>query len=260
MPSSRFMLEVPADLVSDKTIPPKAKSLYLTIRLYNPCSVNELAAASGISRESIRELLGSLVQAGWVVVRGRSNRKEIIPTAPERTQDAMALRLKENRSLMAYVGQCLMTLLLDVTVDSDDFVDNARPWFLQNPTTGEFLEYDRYYKVGVAFEFNGAQHYGTTELFPDEAKVIETQKRDEVKARLSRIRRVLLVYVSEDDLTVDGMLAKIPDTLPRAAIIRDSPYIRALQDMCGQYVANCKRMRTRERARNQRRENERSEG
>jgi hypothetical protein len=82
--------------------------------------------------------------------------------------------------------------LLDVTVDSDDFVDNARPWFLQSPTTGEFLEYDRYYKIGVAFEFNGAQHYGTTELFPDEAKVIETQKRDEVKARLSRIRRVLL--------------------------------------------------------------------
>lgn len=51
---------------------------------------------------------------------------------------------------------------LSLMIDSGEFEDNAAPGFLVNPLTDERLQFDRFYPPGVAFEFNGPQHYGAT--------------------------------------------------------------------------------------------------
>lgn len=250
MPSSRSTFEVPAALISDPKVPPLAKALYLSIRHCGPCSIQELSAASGIGRESVRHLLASLAAEGWASVRGGGNRRKILAARPDRVQQVMAWRLAENRPYMLYAGESLTKLLLNETVDDDDFVDNARAWFLQNPGTSQFLEYDRYYKKAhVAFEFNGPQHVQTTERFNDEGKVTETRARDELKAELSQNRGIVLVTVFEDDLTLEGICAKIPRELPKAHVDPTDGYVRALLDLCGEYIANCKRFRARDRNR-----------
>lgn len=244
---SRLFVQIPSDLVSDEELSALAKSLYLIMSLYNTCSMKQLSTASGLSREAVRYLVNELAQAGWAKVEGKRNLRRITPSIPEKTQRIMIARLKEHRSYAATVGEYLMKRLLDVLVDSDDYIDNARPWFLQNPNTNQFMEYDRFYATaGVAFEFNGPQHYGTTEIFQDAEEVDEIMQRDKMKADLSDTRNIILVSVTEDDLSFEKMSKKIPERLPKANYHPDCLYVRTLEDMCGEYVANCRKRRTRE--------------
>ena len=98
-----------------------------------------------------------------------------------------------------------MKCRLDLIVRCDEFVDNARPKWLENPSTEAPLEYDRfYYLLKIAFEFNGSQHYGVTEVFNDEEVVNEGMKRDSVKEELSRQHGIKLVVVTPDDLIPGG--------------------------------------------------------
>lgn len=66
-----------------------------------------------------------------------------------------------------------MKEFLSLVVDSDRYEDNATPGFLVNPFTRERLELDRFYPPSVAFEFNGPQHYGATELFSEEQATMQ---------------------------------------------------------------------------------------
>ncbi|MBE3519663.1 MAG: MarR family transcriptional regulator [Firmicutes bacterium] len=243
----RLFVQIPSDLVSDEELSPLAKSIYLSISLHKACSMRQLSSASGLSRECVRYLVKKLAAAGWVKIEGKRNRRRITPSLPEKAQRTMIARLKEHRSYVATVGEYLMKRLLDVLVDSDDYVDNARPWFLQNPNTNQFMEYDRFYvSAGVAFEFNGPQHYGTTQVFPDTEEVDEIMQRDKIKADLSESRNIILVAITEEDLSLDKMSKKIPERLPKANYDPDCLYVRALEDMCGEYVANCRKRRARE--------------
>lgn len=58
---------------------------------------------------------------------------------------------------------------------------------LENPLTGELLDYDRfYYSHWVAFEFQGQQHYTATEHYGEDV-VAAQQRRDEIKRKLSSL-------------------------------------------------------------------------
>lgn len=103
-----------------------------------------------------------------------------------------------------YLGEFLMRKLLDNTVASTTFMDNARPSFLRNPKTNQPLEYDRLYFEGVAFEFNGEQHYSTTSEFPDPQALQERRTRDLIKVALSLENGITLVTVVDEDLSVEG--------------------------------------------------------
>lgn len=250
MASERLILQIPSALVSDKNLNPLARSLYLTISQNSPCSILKLVRESTLSRECVRKHLKSLVQGGWVIVRGRRNLREVIATSPEAVQLVMVQRIRELRPMMAHAGQGVTNLWLDVLIDTDEYVCNARPWILQNPATGEYLEYDRFFhKHKVAFEYNGPQHYQTTERFPDQAELIKTRLHDEMKVRLSREHDIVLVMIHEEDLTLAGMLARIPSELPRASVIPGSTYICALEEISGEYIASCRKARAREQSR-----------
>lgn len=238
---------IPADLLCDTQISALARYLYLLIQLKRPSSISELSRISGISRQSTRRQCEALVEAGWITIVARPGRRVIVATAPRATQEALALRLKEDRWESAHAGEFLMRAWLDLLVDSDNFVDNSRPSFLANPITGQLLEYDRYYREGVAFEYNGRQHYETTSQFPDEADLQAVQVRDHIKASLTQKNGVVLVEITESDLTLPGMRDKIPDVLPVRPIDEDGPYVRMLVKLSEEYISNCRRLRARER-------------
>lgn len=131
---------------------------------------------------------------------------------------------------------------LDYLIAPTEYIDNARPTFLQSPETGEPLEYDRYYpSYRVAFEFQGPQHYAPTRVYPNLDQFREMRKRDVMKRGLSSEHGVTLVTIMPDDLSLDGMLKKIPPVLPKAVIDPAGPYARELERVSAEYRAGLAR-------------------
>ena len=79
-------------------------------------------------------------------------------------------------------------------INSLSYLDNARPAFLRNVLTRGRMEYDRYYYAHkAAFEFNGPQHYRTTQRYPDATELAKQQARDNMKAGISVRQGMTLV-------------------------------------------------------------------
>ena len=170
MISGKMLLHIPSDLICDTRLPPLAKAVYMTLVQIGPCSLLELSAASQINRETLRSLVRLLVLSGWARIEGRSNHRLIVTTQPEGTQRSLIDHLKMVRSVGFPVGENLSRLVLNVEVADDHYVDNARPHFLQNRKTGEYLELDRwYYERRVGEEYQGIQHFEVTDM-TDEQK------------------------------------------------------------------------------------------
>ncbi|MGE5485077.1 MAG: hypothetical protein ACM3X4_08685 [Ignavibacteriales bacterium] len=163
-------------------------------------------------------------------------RRTPVPVVPESLQHEQASRLQTLVGIASQKGEFLMKCWLDVLVASDDLIDNCRPGFLCNPLTGEPLEFDRFYLEGVAFEFNGRQHYRPTSAYPDEQTFRERRARDLLKKGLSQEKGIVLVEVTSADLTLENMEKKIPDVLPRSVVDREGPYVKALSRLCKDYL------------------------
>lgn len=245
--STKLRMSIPADLPCDTRVEPLAKYLYLLIELKRPNSVSELTRLSGLSRRAVRRHCEALAAAGWVTMVSKPGETKVLATMPPATQEALALRLKEDRWAATHAGEFLMKAWLDLIVDSDNYVDNCRPAFLAHPVTGQLLEYDRYYREGVAFEYNGRQHYEVTAQYPNEADLQSLQVRDHIKAALSQKNNIILVQVTEADLSLAGMRTKIPGILPSKEVDEDGPYVRMLARLSEEYASSCRRARSRER-------------
>src|SRR5690606_12471297 len=102
---------------------------------------------------------------------------------------------------------------LSLLIDSDEYEDNAAPGFLVNPLTEERLQLDRYYPPGVAFEFNGPQHYGPTEHYTAE-EAVKQRVRDLIKAGICAGRGIQLKIVHAEDLSLSKMKKIVGHLLP----------------------------------------------
>lgn len=79
----------------------------------------------------------------------------------------------------------------------------VRPDFLRNPKSGRNLELDGYNKniitpmgKGLAFEYNGEQHYFFTEKFHQHYSDFEQQQeRDKLKVKLCKQAKVALIVI-----------------------------------------------------------------
>jgi hypothetical protein len=156
---------------------------------------------------------------------------------PYEHQAKMAEHLETVCRLVRNKGEFLMKRYLDLRVCSDEYVENARLEFLVNPTTDEPLEYDRYYLSRVAFEFNGTQHYITTQAHPDEKALKELKARDLIKKALSDKAGVKLIAVTAEDLPPDALDKLLPDDLPLGPLDKDGPYFKALVRICTAYAS-----------------------
>src|SRR5690606_35243868 len=121
---------------------------------------------------TVRKSIRQLVDAGWLAMHRKNRKAKLVISFPnpklalERAQVRRAqMRLKKTKA----VGETLMREYLDVMVEADKYKDDYAPAALTNPHTNELLDFDRYYvDEHVAVEFNGPQHDGPTERFPEE--------------------------------------------------------------------------------------------
>jgi len=81
--------------------------------------------------------------------------------------------------------------------------ERCRPNFLKNPKTGKNLELDGYNStiitplgMGLAFEYNGEQHYTYVPKFHKSPEdLIDQQERDRLKVALCKKNKVLLITI-----------------------------------------------------------------
>jgi len=243
-----WWVKVPVDLL-EAALPWQAKSLH--IFLLSRCSPGtnrlsasqiKLARALGIHRDTLRKYLGILVDSGWLSMEGGNHGETTFvvrnPVLEERQAEVARVRKRIDRT--EHKGEALMREWLNLIVDSDDFDDNARPGFLRNPMTGENMEYDRWYTAGVAFEFNGPQHYGPTDVYPDPAQARLTMGRDYIKRGISQEKGVHLVTIRPDDLTFTRMRKLVEGLLPLRELRPDDPVLRYLTEVSLRYMGRAR--------------------
>jgi len=233
----RHQVHLPFELLRSSDIRPTEKLLYLVIEAACPQSIYELAQVTGSSPGNASRACASLAKAGWIEMVKKGRSLAPVPVLPKAIQEKQVKRLMQTLGLAPQKGEFLMKRWLDVLVCSDEFVDNARPLFLLNPLTDEPLEFDRYYLEGIAFEFNGAQHYGPTQVYPSEQAFKELRTRDLLKKAMSVEKGIVLVEVTADDLSLQGMQKRIPRKLPQSNVDINGVYVKALGKACQDYRA-----------------------
>ncbi|MDP2873245.1 MAG: hypothetical protein Q8P31_12010 [Bacillota bacterium] len=233
--------EVARELLADHELGTLELVVYFVTYVASPISLSALAAEARTTRSAAAMACSRLAQRGWLSLTrcGKGLRPTVL--VPQRCQELMANALETGYSLVANKGEYLMKRFLDLRVDSDEYIDNARPGFLINPKTGELLEYDRYYLLhGVAFEFNGPQHYELTGRYPDERTLRETQTRDLIKGGISLNAKVAMVTVTVDQLHPDILETLLPAQLPRRTVDVGGCYYRTLASLCTGYGAKAR--------------------
>lgn len=246
--AKRLFLEVPTGLISEKALRPGDVALYVQIQLHPGCSITELSRLTGQNRSTIRSQCKRLSQSGWIVVLTEGITRAVYPTLSNEHQLQIAEQYKERIRFASRVGQTHMCEWLKILLDVPEMLENVRPWFLQNPETSEYLEYDCYLPepYQIAWEFQGQQHFRTTEMFPSEEALRKLQMRDMVKISQSKKNGVELVFVTEKDLSYEGMLAKIPNGVPLKYVDPNGPRVRSLESLCQEYAANVRRTMARQ--------------
>lgn len=243
----RPSIQLETDILRADALPPQARYLYILLCALCPpnkvvCSPTQehLARLAGLgSRTTVRRLLRVLASQGWVrvqydKVRRLSTYTVLNPALARRLDAVERVRLRIDRA--PHKGEALMREWLNLLVNSEEYEDNARPHFLINPATGERMEYDRWYRAGVAFEFNGPQHYGVTELYADPVAARHQEARDLMKQALSARHGVQLVLVHPEDLTLERMRRKIPSALPLRSLEGEQEIISLLRRLSEAYL------------------------
>ena len=262
-------VSLPAALVADRRIDPQAKVVFGLLKLYRrelrqtgglsqdpsrrgagevePAGVessasleftySQLAQVTGLDRRTVAKAIRSLSAAGWLTVTRGSHRRPVrCQLKDPRLAGSETELQKAKRRLQkaTFAGEAIMREFLTLLVDSEEYEDDAAPGFLVNPLTGERLQLDRYYPPSVAFEFNGPQHYGPTELYS--AEEAEKQRaRDLIKMGLCAQRGIHLVIVHAEDLSLSGMKQKIGNLLPIRDLTDEGPRISYLQAVARRY-------------------------
>ena len=241
-------VKVPADLL-EANLPWGAKCLHVALLSRCPpgspallASQVELARTLQVHRTTVRKYLNILAQAGWVELKkGAGGYTAVVlrnPVLEQRQKELEEVRRRIDRA--PHKGEALMREWLNLIVDSHEHSDDANPGFLRNPLTGETLRYDRWYPVGVAFEFNGPQHYGPTETFPDPDEARLTMARDYIKMGISQEKGVRVVIVRPEDLTLKRMRKKVEGLLPLREVRPDDPVLSYLTKISFSYMGKAR--------------------
>lgn len=231
---------LPSDLLLAPELSVRAKLLYgylrLTPRFHGSTGVTTIAQLSettGHTLATIRYAIQELCEYAWLEI-AQANKFEPIhftlrnPVAALREQDVA--RAQERLDLLKHKGEALMREFLSLIIDSNEFEDNATPGFLINPYTGEEMQFDRYYPwAGVAFEFNGSQHYRKTAIHSSESKQRRQEGRDLMKIGICVRRGITLVVVHGEDLSLNRMREKVPTCLPLRELDGHQPLIDYLE-------------------------------
>lgn len=255
-------VNVPVEVFDDNRLSRSAKQLLIGIMWLaagkKQCTATPkaLAAAAGFrARKTVMAHLMDLESLGWIDVnppdaatseagadrdtRRCAHRLSIGLRNPIREEKARQIgQLETDIKAAPNKGEALMRKVLDLVIPDTEFIDSYRPEFLKNPMTGQCLEYDRYYKVGVAFEFNGPQHYGPTEKYPDRRDATALRTRDLVKRGLSAENGITLIVVRATELSIGTICRLAERHLPVCRPRKTDLYVVRLQAMLRRYAEN----------------------
>lgn len=166
---------IPGDLLADHRVGVRGRILYghlqLTPEFRHQAGQFSYAFLSSLSRnglQAVKRAVSELVETGWLQITQKNQLAPVHFVLRNPIDDrsrAEVARAERRLEEAPFLGEALMREYLSLLVDADDFEDNAAPGFLVNPWTDERLQFDRFYPPGVAFEFNGPQHYGPTDRF-----------------------------------------------------------------------------------------------
>ena len=97
------------------------------------------------------------------------------------------------------------------------------------------MDLDRFYSsVGVAVEFNGDQHYETSDLASFE-QTVKQVGRDAMKAFICKARGIELAIIRPEDLSLAAIEKLIPGRLPRRSSEGVKPLVAALEELASEY-------------------------
>ena len=212
-------VSVPGALLSEGRVGPQAKILYGALQCtpgyWNRAgqfSYTLLSQLTGATRPTVRRAVRELTDSGWLQAEQLHQQApfRFLLLNPRYAEVTRAkLRLRQGR----FRGESLMREYLNLLVDSKAYEDNHYPPFLINPYTGERLQLDRHYSLGVAFEFNGAQHYDST-AWDSPEDFAKQQARDDMKLGICTREGIHLIIVLPGELNVKTLREKIGNSLP----------------------------------------------
>ena len=231
---------VPWYATADKKLSSTALRLRLAMESQPPLSVPEMAKLINRCVRTVRDYAERLIDAEWAVevASDESGTRRIAASMPGHVEEFIAERLRDDRWQVTDAGQYLMLCILDLSINSLSYLDNARPAFLRNVLTRGRMEYDRYYYAHkAAFEFNGPQHYRTTQRYPDATELAKQQARDNMKAGISVRQGITLVEISVENLSFAQIMLKAPANLPRRYVNPEGPLIQTVTSLCEEYIS-----------------------
>lgn len=248
-PSGGPQVTLPGALLADRSVGPQAKVLYgllQTIPTHRGQSGHftyaSLSQATDLDRGTVRRLCQALQGAGWIRLTQATRKSPIffkLGTPEQRRSQSELQRADRRLRRSENKGEALMQEYLSLLIDSKNFMDNIRPGFLINPATGERLELDRFYPPGLAFEYNGRQHYEPTERV-SQVEVEEQRHRDLIKAGLCLYEGIQLVIIHAEDLSLDGMAKRLPPGIPRRDLTDHESLIDLLEVASMSYQAKAR--------------------
>lgn len=237
-------VSVPGDLLADRSVGVQGRVIYGLLQAtplfcypHGQFTYAGLCALSGRSNNTVRAAIGVLVRAGWLKTEQEHQLAPVCFTLTDPTRirgKGEVARARQRLDDAPYLGEALMREFLSLLVASQEYEDNATPGFLVNPFTDEHLELDRYYPQGVAFEFNGPQHYGPTEQVSDYAAA-KQQGRDYIKLGICVTRGIKLVVVHPEDLSLKAMRQKVDNLLPLRELSGRRPLVSFLERVSQSY-------------------------
>lgn len=245
--------QIPVALLAEKRVRAPAKLLYGLLQtlptfrsMHGQFTYRDLAGLTRLSPNTLKRAMSELIGSGWVRLTQKTRLSPFhfkLGTPEQRSREAEAAVASRRLKRAKFGGEAIMQEYLSLLIDSTDFTDNARPGFLVNPLTQERLELDRFYRVDkVAFEYHGEQHERATGRFTQK-QVDDQRLRDLITAGLCVYEGIHLVIIRAEDLSLQGMIAKVGSCMPLRGLAGQERLIDVLENASIAYLAGVQNAR-----------------
>lgn len=243
--ANRTWAAIPRALIKDRNLGATAVLAYGVLQLTSGFrfprghfTYNQLRDLTGVAPKTWSAAIKELRDLHWVRTwhleqNGPSYFTLENPDLDHKRREVAAAQRRLEKA--RFRGEALMREYLSLIVNSDEFQDDATPGFLVNPTTGEKIQFDRFYPPDVSFEFNGPQHYSPTALYPDEEAFKKQRARDLIKIGLCKERNIKLEIVRAPDLALHRMQEIAGRHLPLRSLEGHEMLIRYLETQSRKY-------------------------
>lgn len=231
-------------LLLDGRLRPSSKVTYGLLRIHRKNTISSNAKTFGMHYDTLRRNVRQLQEFDWAYESPDpvTGQPIVVPSMPLTVERMLANELRSSRSDMPFWGEALARHWLDVLVDDDDRLDNARPEWLVSGYGSYRMEIDFFYRrARVAIEFQGKHHFDAGDSDEEQVELKQQQERDALKSLICARHNVSFVEITGKDLYYDALVGKLGHLLPIIPPRKERPLFRALSEMSHSYVNNLNR-------------------